>query len=296
MTVLGEVIGIVLLAALAVRAWRRYRVAAMLADCPRVGRYRVQGLLGKGGMSEVNWGTGDDGRSVAIKFIRNKSGLTEEDLKRFKREVAITRRLNHRNIVRVIDAGEEGAEPYLVMEMVDGRCLKDFALPLPVAQFLPLFRQLVGAVAYAHADGVVHRDLKPGNVIVRPDGRPVILDFGIAVSNHHATRLTASGMLIGTPMYLAPEQIASGQHSPLSDQYALGVTAFELLTGRRPLDGLDTLSVAYARLVEQTPSVATLNPQVPASLVALVDRMVAHRPQDRYPDLDAVSAALEKIS
>jgi serine/threonine-protein kinase len=142
---------------------------------------------------------------------------------------------------------------------------------------------------------VVHRDLKPANVMLRTDGEPMVMDFGIARSERHQTSLTASGCVLGTPMYLAPEQIAGGRSSTLSDQYALGVTAFELLTGRQPLVGTDTMAVVYARLVQDTPSVGAYRSDLPETLVAIIDRMSSPRPADRYADLGQVGEALRGV-
>jgi serine/threonine protein kinase len=198
------------------------------------GRYRLSHVIGRGGFGEV-WEAHDTlaNRAVAVKrFDTARDGLTER--RRVRREIAVLRALRLPGVVALYDEGEDGGRPFLVMERVEGRDFPGRATPCPWSSLEALARALVGTLAGVHAVGVLHRDLKPSNVLVSESGGVTVLDFGIARFTASGARtLSADGALVGTPDYLAPEQLAGGDASERSDLYALGVMLYEALTGAR---------------------------------------------------------------
>ena len=235
---------------------------------------------------------------VALKILRGQDAL---DVERFAREAAILAGLDHPGIVRFVAQGETtNGEHYLAMEWLEGEDLAERLghRGLSVAECLTLARRAAEALAFAHARGLVHRDLKPSNLfLVGGDvGRVKLVDFGIARLGQEGKRLTSTGALLGTPGYIAPEQIQGmPAHDPRADVFALGCVLFECLTGRPAFEGLHTMAVLAKILLQEVPRVRALRPAIPEPLDALVARMMARDPEDRPPDGAAVVAELERL-
>ncbi|MDS4031460.1 MAG: serine/threonine-protein kinase [Candidatus Contendobacter sp.] len=268
---------------------------------PRIGRYRVTGLLGRGAMGVVYLGhdTAID-RPVAIKTIHRRllqGAEGAEWLARFHHEVRAAGRCLHPNIVTVFEYGEEENAPYIVMEYVKGRELRDYLKerkPLPLTHAVAVITQVLRALGHAHAVGVVHRDIKPGNIILLADGQVKVTDFGIA-RLETGIGLTQNGMTVGTPGYMAPEQFRGEEADRRTDLYAAAVVLFELLTGVRPFDGRNASEMMYQVLNEPPRQATALNPRLPLGLDAVLNRALAKAPDDRFQDADAFIAALEGL-
>ncbi|MFQ5859430.1 MAG: protein kinase [Anaerolineae bacterium] len=262
------------------------------------GRYRLLDKVGEGGMAEV-WRARDTalGRIVALKVLRTQYSSDPAFLARFRREAQAAANLTHPNIIDVFDIGEAGGRHYIVMEYVDGQDLRDLIrqqAPLSVDRALDLATQAAAAVAYAHRAGIVHRDVKPQNILVATNGHVKVTDFGIARAMSDVS-VTETGVVLGTAHYLAPEQVAGDPATPASDVYALGVVLYEMLTGRTPFDADSSIGVAMKRLQETPTPVQQLNPHVPASVAAVVNRAMAKDPAQRYEDAGVLTGALRAV-
>ncbi|MFC5665849.1 protein kinase [Kitasatospora misakiensis] len=266
------------------------------------GRYRLTHRLGRGGMAEV-FAAQDVrlGRTVAVKLLRGELAQDEIARLRFTREAHAVAALNHHAIVAVYDTGEEyvGEEstPYIVMELVEGRTVRellvDEAAP-PVDQALIIIAGVLEALSYSHRHGIVHRDIKPANVIITTAGAVKVMDFGIARAlTGTASTMTQTGMVMGTPQYLSPEQALGKPVDHRSDLYAAGCMLFELLALRPPFTGDTPLSVVYQHVQDQPVPPSQANPRVPAGLDPLVLRSLAKNPDDRFQDADEFRAHIE---
>jgi len=265
----------------------------LLAD-----RYRLTARLAVGGMGEV-WTAEDTrlARRVAVKILKSELTSDPEFVDRFRSEARITASLNDPGIASVHDYGEVASIPggprdtaYLVMELVNGEPLSAVLARTPrlsATRTLDVLEQSGRALQVAHARNLVHRDIKPGNILITPAGQVKITDFGIAKVAHQVP-VTRGGLVMGTAQYLAPEQAAGREALPASDVYALGVVAFECLAGRRPFDGDNPVAVATAHVQQPPPP---LPPDVPPAVAALVMRMLAKDPAQRYPDGASLAAA-----
>jgi len=262
-------------------------------------RYELLVPLASGGMGRV-WRARDTRleRPVAVKLLRSEFTGDPTFRARFRAEAQHTAALHHPNIASVTDYGEveEDGErlAYLVMELVEGETLAALMQRegrLGAARTLDLLQQASAALAAAHAAGLVHRDVKPGNVLLGTDGIVKITDFGIAWSAS-SVPLTATGQVIGTAQYLSPEQAAGGKATAASDVYSLGTVAYECLTGRRAFDGENSVQVAVKQIREEP---APLPPDVPAAVRALVERAMAKDPAQRFPDGAALHAAVQAV-
>ncbi len=266
-------------------------------------RYELRSLLATGGMGQV-WRAHDTllGRDVALKVLRSEFTGDPSFLARFRAEARHTAALSHPNIATLFDYGEVPAGPgspehvaYLVMELVEGESLSQVLARegrLDPARAASVLRQTAAGLGAAHAMGVVHRDVKPGNVLVAPDGTCKLTDFGIA-SSAASVPLTGTGQIIGTAHYLSPEQAQGAPATPASDVYALGLVGYEMLAGRRAFDGENSVQVAVMQINAEPPPLPT---DVPARLRGLIEQALVKDPAVRYPDgatfRDAVDAAL----
>ncbi|HEY7004019.1 MAG TPA: protein kinase [Gaiellaceae bacterium] len=260
-------------------------------------RYELQGLVGTGGMSSVY--RARDAvleRTVAIKILHEHFSDDPEYVERFRREARALAPLNHPNIVTVIDRGEFEGRQFIVFEHVEGETLKSLVEregPLPVDRALSLVRQIARGLAFAHEHGIVHRDVKPHNVLIDEDGVAKVTDFGIARSIDPSDNITETGALLGTSEYIAPEQASGLRVDERSDQYSLAALLFELLAGEPPYSGESFMAVAMKHIREPVPSVRARRPDVSPELDAAISRAMAKRPDDRFPSTKAMMAALE---
>ncbi|MBM7842966.1 Stk1 family PASTA domain-containing Ser/Thr kinase [Herpetosiphon giganteus] len=257
-----------------------------MSEQPRIlnNRYQLERKLGQGGMATVYLGRDLRlNRPVAIKVLHGQYASDEQFLRRFKHEADAAAQLGHPNIVRVYDIGAEGDFHYIVMEYVQGTDLKEIIelqAPLPVPRTLAIVRQIAEALQAAHDSGLVHRDVKPQNVLIDSNDYARLSDFGIAKSKQ-SSALTDPGTTFGTADYLAPEQAQGLGATPLSDVYALGVLTYEMLTGRLPFSGDSPLAVALQHIQATPPALRNYNPSIPPQLEAIVLQAMAKDPAQR---------------
>lgn len=270
-----------------------------------IAHYRIAGRLGAGGMGEV-WRAHDTqlGRDVALKVLPADRFTDENARARLLREARTASRLNHPHICTIHEVGESDGQTYIAMELVEGRTLSALLQEraLTTAEILRIGQQVADAVAHAHQHGVVHRDLKSANIILTPEGRAKVLDFGLAkrmiaeladdAPTETMDSLTAPGALVGTPAYMAPEQLRGQAADARSDVWALGVVLYEMAAGRRPFEGKTSVDLSSAILNRQPPP---LPAAVPAELGAVITRCLAKEPGGRYQQSGEVRAALEAI-
>lgn len=261
------------------------------------GRYTLEELCGSGGMSSVYRAHDRQlERDVAIKILHSSYLEDGDAVERFRREAQSVAQLSHPNVVTIIDRGEEDGRQFIVFEYVPGKTLKDYLAgrgPLPPGEALTIAIEVGKGLAYAHRAGIVHRDVKPQNVILNGDGLPKVTDFGIARSVDVETAVTQSGTVLGTSDYIAPEQASGGPAVPGSDVYGLGCVLFELLTGSTPYTGGSFVDVAMQHIHAPTPRVRERRPEVPARVAAAVERAMAKDPADRFASMDDFVAELE---
>ncbi len=236
-------------------------------------------------------------RDVAIKLLSPEVAARPKTRDRFEAEARAAARLSHSNIVLVYDSGEHEGVPFLVMERLPGRTLADELThgPLAPERVRTLGVQVLAALGAAHAAGIVHRDVKPGNVLLTPDGTVKVADFGIAKSVD-GVDLTTTGMLLGTPAYLSPEQLAGEPATPASDIYAVGVMLYEALTGTKPYTGASALALARAVEAGRPTPLQSLRPDAPPDLVAPIERAMDKDPARRFATADEMAAALTATS
>jgi serine/threonine protein kinase len=259
-------------------------------------RYELRSLRGSGGMATVFEGYDRAlDRRVAVKFLQasRADGLARQ---RFEREARAAASLMHPNAVAVYDVGEDGSNVFIVMELVEGPTLAERIRregPLPVGDAVSITDQLLAVLDAAHDQGIVHRDVKPGNVLLTPDGTAKLVDFGIAKAFGDASPdLTATGEVLGTPRYLSPEQAAGHGATPQSDLYAVGVILYEMLAGEPPFTGPSATAVALAHQRERVPPLSKRRPDLSPALIAVVDRALAKDPSRRFASAAQMRAAL----
>jgi beta-lactam-binding protein with PASTA domain/predicted Ser/Thr protein kinase len=260
------------------------------------GRYRVISRLGSGGMADVYLAQDQLlGREVAVKVLHHHFAEDHEFVERFRREASSAAALSHPNIVGIFDRGEWNGTYYIAMEYVAGRSLKAIVREqgaLEPAAAIDIVIQILRAARSAHRRGVIHRDLKPHNVILDEEGRARVTDFGIARAG--ASDMTLTGSIMGTAQYLSPEQAQGFAVSAASDLYSIGVILYELLTGVVPFEGESAVAIAYKQVSAEPRPPSELNPSLPPSLDAVVLRALAKDPAQRYADADELIAALQR--
>jgi hypothetical protein len=261
-------------------------------------RYELEELVGSGGMSSV-FRARDRllERTVALKILHSHYAGDEETIERFRREARAVAQLSHPNIVTVIDRGQADDRQFIVFEYIDGQTLKEIVEergPLPVREAVDLAIGVARGLAFAHANGLVHRDVKPQNVLLDGDGKPKVTDFGIARSLD-VEGVTQTGTVLGTSHYIAPEQASGQPVDAHTDVYSLGAVLYELLTGAPPFDGESFVAVALKHVHEPPPPVLERRPDCPVRLAAAVERALEKDPADRFPTMDAFAAELEVI-
>jgi serine/threonine-protein kinase len=266
---------------------------------PMLGRYQVEKELGKGAMGVVYLGRDPKiNRVVAIKTMALSQEFEEDELKdvkeRFFREAETAGRLNHPNIVTIFDAGEEHDLAYIAMEFLKGKDLVPYTKPgnlMPLAKAMDIVARVADALEYAHQNHVVHRDIKPANIMYEPDSDAVkVTDFGIARITDSSK--TKTGMVLGTPSYMSPEQLAGKKIDGRSDLFSLGVMLFQLVTGRLPFEGESMAQLMFKIANEPHPNLRAVNPQAPECLAAIVDKALAKDSGQRYQGGAELSADL----
>jgi beta-lactam-binding protein with PASTA domain/predicted Ser/Thr protein kinase len=261
------------------------------------GRYRIIRKLGAGGMADVYLAEDQElGRRVAIKILNDRHAADDSFIERFRREAKNAAGLSHPNIVSIYDRGEAEGTYYIAMEFLDGRSLKELIVgrgPAPIKTAIDYARQILAAVGFAHRHGIVHRDIKPHNVLVGSEGRLKVTDFGIARSG--ASQMTEVGSIIGTAQYLSPEQARGAPVDQTSDLYSVGVVLYEMLTGQVPFTGDTPLEIAMKHLSEVPKPPSELRPEVPHDLDSVVLRALAKDPSERYQGADEMDADLARV-
>ncbi|GHC37145.1 protein kinase domain-containing protein [Streptomyces cinnamoneus] len=273
------------------------------------GRYQLRDLLGEGGMASVHLAYDSVlDRHVAIKTLHTELGREASFRERFRREAQSVAKLTHTNIVSVFDTGEDDLDgstmPYIVMEYVEGQPLRS-VLDADVAQYgampadkaLKITADVLAALEVSHEMGLVHRDIKPGNVMMTKRNVVKVMDFGIArAMQSGVTSMTQTGMVVGTPQYLSPEQALGRGVDARSDLYSVGIMLFELLTGRLPFDADSPLAIAYAHVQEEPVAPSTINRSIPPAVDALVARALKKNPNERFPSAEAMRDECARVA
>jgi len=265
----------------------------------RLGPYEIRGKIGSGGMGVVYLGWDARlNRQVAIKTLWPALVENTEARERFLREARSAAAISHLNVTQIYDIGEEDGRVYFAMEYMDGKSLQQLLIDrgaLPADEVVSLARQAAAGLRAAAVRGIIHRDVKPSNLVLGADGTLKVTDFGLAKQQVADTNLTLEGQFVGTPDYISPEQAQGGALDLRSDIYALGATMFEMLGGRPPFVGTTPVSVVVQHLKEPVPSLRHINPDVPIPLAALIQRMLSKRPGGRPQDYDDLIAQLDRV-
>jgi eukaryotic-like serine/threonine-protein kinase len=273
-------------------------VSDSLIDTLFDGRYRIQRKLGAGGMADVYLAEDQElGRRVAIKILNGRHANDAQFIERFRREAKNAAALNHPNIVSIYDRGEAEETYYIAMEFLDGRTLKELIVghgAAPVRVAIEYARQILSALRFAHRHGIVHRDIKPHNVLVDGEGRVKVTDFGIARAG--TSQMTETGSIVGTAQYLSPEQAKGGEVDQRSDLYSLGVVLYELLTGKTPFEGDTPVEIAMKHLSNTPKPPSQLRKDIPPELDMIVLRALAKNPDDRYQSADEMEGDLDRVA
>lgn len=263
------------------------------------GRYRVEAPIATGGMSTVYRGLDARlDRPVALKVMDARYARDQQFLTRFQREARSIARLRHPGLVAIHDQGNDATHPFLVMELIEGGTLRELLRergPMPPHAVAAVLRPVLGGLGVAHRAGLVHRDVKPENVLISDDGEVKLADFGLVRAIADAG-ITSTSVILGTAAYLSPEQVLGRSTGPRSDVYSAGVMAFELLTGRTPFTGDNPLAIANQRLDLDVPPPGSLIDGVPPQFDAFVAHATARDPEDRFPDASAMAAELDEIA
>jgi serine/threonine-protein kinase len=269
-----------------------------LIDTVFDGRYRIMRKLGAGGMANVYLAEDQElGRRVAIKILNDRHAGDDQFIERFRREAKNAAGLSHPNIVSIYDRGEAEGTYYIAMEYLDGRTLKELIVsrgPAPIKTTIEYARQVLAAIGHAHRNSIVHRDIKPHNVVVDNDGRLKVTDFGIARSG--ASQMTEAGSIIGTAQYLSPEQAKGAPVDQRSDLYSVGVVLYEMLTGKVPFSGDTPLEIAMKHLSKVPEPPSKLRSEIPEDLDMIVLRALAKDPEERYQSAEEMGADLSRVA
>ena len=262
------------------------------------GRYKIVRKLGAGGMADVYLAEDQElGRRVAIKILNDRHANDEQFVERFRREAKNAAGLSHPNIVSIFDRGQAEGTYYIAMEYLDGRSLKELITsrgPAPIHVAVDYARQILAALRVAHRQGVVHRDIKPHNVLVDSEGRIKVTDFGIARAG--PSQMTEEGSIIGTAQYLSPEQAQGAPVTPSSDLYSVGIVLYELLTGTVPFGGESPVELAMKHLSKTPDPPSRIRPEVPRDLDFVVMRALGKNPAERYQSADEMDADLARVA
>ena len=261
------------------------------------GRYRIVGRLGQGGMARVFLAQDESlHRQVAVKVLADRHSDDPHFIERFQREARAAARLNHPNIVQVYDQSQTAGMSYIVQEYVEGETLKDLIRresPIEPRRAITIGLQILAALRVAHQQGVIHRDVKPQNILVQPDGKIKVADFGIASAGD--TEMTEAGSIVGTAQYLAPEQARGLPVGPPADLYAVGIVLYEMLSGRVPFEGEAAVTVAMRHVQEAPEALTDRNPLVPVALESVVMRALSKDPTQRYQSADQMGIELDRV-
>jgi serine/threonine-protein kinase len=273
------------------------RVQDTLIDTVFDGRYRILRRLGSGGMANVYLAEDTElGRRVAIKILNERYANDELFVERFRREAKSAAGLSHPNIVSIYDRGEAEGTYYIAMEVIEGRSLKELIREsgrLRPAQAIAYTRQILSAVRFAHRNGVIHRDIKPHNILIGSEERLKVTDFGIARAG--ASQMTEAGSIMGTAQYLSPEQARGAPVTAASDLYSVGIVLYEMLTGDVPFKGDTPVEIAMKHLNEQPHPPSAIAPGIPADLDRIVLRALAKDPEERYASAEELDSDLARI-
>jgi beta-lactam-binding protein with PASTA domain/predicted Ser/Thr protein kinase len=262
------------------------------------GRYRIIRKLGSGGMANVYLAEDQElGRRVAIKILNERHANDEQFVERFRREAKNAAGLSHPNIVSIYDRGEAEGTYYIAMEFLDGRSLKELIIargPAPIHVAIDYARKILDALRFSHRNGIVHRDIKPHNVIVDAEGRVKVTDFGIARAG--TSQMTEVGSIIGTAQYLSPEQAKGAPVDQTSDLYSVGIVLYELLTGKVPFTGDSSVEIAMKHISAIPEPPSSLRPDLPEDLDLIILRALAKTPEERYPSAEEMDKDLARVA
>lgn len=270
-----------------------------------LGNYRILASLGQGGMARVYRAYQENlDREVAVKVLPPWYAADRNFVERFNLEARLVARLTHPNIVTVHDANQQDSHLYIVMQLVDGGTLKHRldqlhtnGRAMDISEALPIFLQIADALNYAHEQSIIHRDVKPVNVLMDRSGRPILSDFGIAkVMESSQMNLTHPGAGVGTPEYMSPEQCQGGAVDGRADIYALGIMLFEALAGRPPFQGDNYPALAHKHLYQQPPQPAAINPAISPAVEQVILKALMKYPQQRYQRASDMAAALQQAA
>src|SRR5262245_28919503 len=259
------------------------------------GRYRIVRKLGSGGMANVYLAEDEDlGRRVAIKILNERYANDDLFIERFRREAKSAAALSHPNIVSVYDRGEAEGTYYIAMEVIEGRSLKELIMtrgPLPIEEALAYTHEILEALRFAHRHGIIHRDIKPHNILIGE--RLKVTDFGIARAG--ASQMTEAGSIMGTAQYLSPEQARGAPVTASSDLYSVGIVLYEMLTGKVPFTGDSAIEIAMKHLNDAPKPPSKIRPEIPEELDQVVLRALAKNPEDRYQTAEEFSEDLHRV-
>lgn len=267
-----------------------------------IDRYQIERTIGAGGMSTVMLALDKQlNRRVAMKIPHSQRARTSDKIEqRIVREVQLASSIRHPHLCEYYDLGLDGETIFITMEYIDGLTLEDViqqSSPLSEEDLTLLFSKLTSALHELHEQGVVHRDLKPENIMISQEGRPVVMDFGLAKifeGGDDIMRISATGQQLGTPTFMSPEQVKTQELTPASDIYSLGVTLWSALCAQRPFQG-DMIQIANQILHKETPSPRTIRPDLSIEMEAICLRSMAKKPEDRFSDMREFQSALEAI-